>query len=814
MLVSQQGMDVTLVTPLGSDALILDSLSGYEQSCAPFCFTLDMHSLQTSINFTSMVGQQASVCLDIGGGIQRYFSGVIGEIEQLTTVPDEKDRQTLYRANIYPTFWMLKFTKDYHIFQFKSAMDIIMEVLGANGVTMVSDRTTSCGKSPREYCVQYGESHFNFVCRLMEEEGIFYYFEHTAGGDILVLQDDPGSLSSCAGTPFKVSNSQSSNSLLNEIQLMAVQQQVVSKGYATADYNFKTASVHLYNTVSGDGAAGQVYSYPGVYLTSGEGDGIANLRIQELEWFKNTVKGESTAPGLCPMFKMGVTDHLRADANQTYVVYRVEHEIQKHFPKKEGVVDFDYTHIPVLYRNKFVSFPDSIPFRAPIVTPKPIIPSTQTARVTGKPGEEIWTDEYGRIKVKFHWDQYGSDDDKSSCWIRVAQLWAGSNWGGVWIPRVGMEVVVTFLEGNPDRPLITGCVYNSDNMPPYLPSEPTKSTIKSNSTKGGGGYNEFRFEDKKGSEEIYTQAEKDKNSLVKDSRYLEIRTGNDTTDIMQGDRTVTLLAIKGKRPQRGDDTLTLLKGSRLVELKAQGEKTANHTKKLHRGDDTTYIMKGNQFVTIDKGDQHFHLKLGSRTVLLNKGDEDTTLNLGNQSTTLNKGDQSHTLNLGDQTTRLDKGNQTITLKQGNQKITLFEGNQTITIIRGNRSLTLFSGSEKIMILGRRTIKVAGMESHLNLGSYSHKVVGSYSLKVLGSLSVEVLGSTSFKSIGDFSINCLGNITMRAAACFTVQAMVVNIQGLIETSVVAGACLNLNSGALANYTAGAINTISGALVEIN
>lgn len=577
---TQQNCDLKITTPLGPDALIMDRLTGVEQACATYCFTLQMHSKKDAIDFSALVPKPVQVCFDYHGE-KRYFCGVVGEIEQSHTTHENDIDFTHYVARIYPTFWLLKFTQDYHIFQNMPTIAIIHSVLSENGVTRVEDNTTTCGRKPREYCVQYGESHFNFVCRLMEEEGIFYYFKHDAGGDTLVLADNSQTLPPALGAPLPINTAQHVETDFNVVQSLNPQQQVVTKVFQAADYNFKTASVHLFNTISGDGISGTVYRYPGIYLTPGEGEEVVKLRIEELDWRKNTVRGFSTAPLFCPLHTMHIKGHPRGDANRGYILYRVSHDVFINATLAERYI----------YRNEYEAFLDNIPFRSPIITPKPIIPSTQTAKVTGKPGEEIWVDEYGRIKVKFHWDQRGPNDDRSSCWIRYAVIWAGSKWGGVWTPRVGMEVVVTFLEGNPDRPLITGCVYNSDHMPPYVVEAPTKSTIKSDSSKGGGGYNEFRFEDKKGSEEIYTQAEKDMNTLVKHSRYLEIRTGDDTTEIMRGKRSVTLFA---KGPKKGDDSLTLIRGDRSV-----------------------LIVVGNQLITIVKGNRLLTLLMGNEIITVN-----------------------------------------------------------------------------------------------------------------------------------------------------------------------------------------------------
>jgi type VI secretion system secreted protein VgrG len=585
MLSTQDNIELTIQTPLGKDALILRRFDGVEQISEPFCFTLDMNSASPTLDLSALVGKEVQITYKYGKG-KRYFCGVVGSAEQGWTVRKDKHNFTNYQAKVYPTFWMLKFTRDYRIFQNKSAMDIIKAILSENGVTEMKDKTTSCGKRVRDYCVQYGESCFDFVCRLMEEEGIFYFFEHTSSNHTMVLIDDSSAAKDIDPSKIEYMKSYSEVLQFNIVHTLRMQEQVVAKKFAAADYNFVTPDTHLYNKVTGKGMGGEVYDYPGIFMNKGEGDKIADHRIQHLEWAKITLMGTSTTPSFCPMFAFTLKDHPRADWNKKFNLYRVHHRIQQEADEGEE-----------LYESEFVAFPNSVPFRAPRVTLKPLIWSTQTAIVTTKSGEEIWCDEYGSIKVHFHWDQRGTKDEKSSCWIRVAQLWAGNKWGGVFTPRIGMEVVVTFLDGDPDRPLITGCVYNGKNANPYAKSEPTKSTIKSNTTKGGGGFNEFRYEDKKGSEEIFLHAQKDWNSVVEHSRTLLIKTGDDTSVIKKGQRTVTL-----NGGETGHDTLVLDKGNRSVALKGSG--TTN----------TLSITNGDNIITITKGNESRKLGGGNLTI--------------------------------------------------------------------------------------------------------------------------------------------------------------------------------------------------------
>jgi type VI secretion system secreted protein VgrG len=309
--------------------------------------------------------------------------------------------------------------------------------------------------------------------------------------------------------------------------------------------------VEVDSQVAQNGSKRRVYEYPGGFLKKDEGEGLTKLRAEEREAPIRRLSGASYCRAMVPGFKTTLEEHYRSDVNAEYVVLAVRHA---------GGLDG--------YSNSFEAFPSATPYRPPRTTRKPVIPGSQTAIVVGKSGEEIWTDEYGRIKAQFHWDQLGQNDEKSSCWIRVAQGWAGKSWGQWFLPRIGQEVVVSFLDGDPDRPLVTGSVYNAEQTVPYgLPAEQTKSTIKSDSSKGHGGYNELRFEDKKDSEEVYFQAEKDMNRVVKNNDTLKVgfekkEAGDQTIDIYNH-RTVTIA--------EGTETFTVQKGNRTVAVETGNE---------------------------------------------------------------------------------------------------------------------------------------------------------------------------------------------------------------------------------------------------
>ncbi|MBX9976824.1 MAG: type VI secretion system tip protein VgrG [Alphaproteobacteria bacterium] len=687
LLEKEANFDVTFTCPLGPNKLIVDKVHAIERMSTLFEFTVDVHSKEKAIDFKALVGKSGAVKLSYKGGSDRYFSGTIGEVRQGIT--DDETGFTHYTLKIYPKFWMTRFNQDYRIFQNKSANDINKAMLGEYGVSDLAYKAGAKGSIARKYCVQYGESAFHYVTRLMAEEGVFYYFTYAASGDTLEVNDNVSALTPItpASVPFVAKRVGSFNSSAvvstphspsaptpampttptpstssfttnvshslwgNEIQEFYLEERVVSKKSAYADYNFVSPDTKLYPKTSGDGEGGEVYRYPGRFFKMGTGEGLNNVQIEQLEWNKKMFYGRSTVPGMIAGKKFTLTNHPRDDANAEYILYEVEHFL-------------DFTQeTKCTYYNRFSCFPSSVPFR-PDPVPKPRIYSNQTAIVVGPPGEEIHTDEHGRIKVQFYWDQYGSNNEKSSCWIRVAQLWSGGQWGFVFIPRIKMEVVVSFLEGDPDRPLVVGCVYNGNNKPPYsLPAEKTKSTIKTNSTKNATDmFNEIRFEDKKSSEQLYVRAQKDYDR-----------------EVMKGERTLII--------HEKSDTKTIVKGNYLLTHKAEGSAPPTHRLHMIKGDDIIDLDKGDRKITLTKGDHTRTLTKGNLTETLTKGDHTTLLDDGNMTETLTKGDHTRTLTKGNLTETLTKGDHTTVLAAGNMTITV-TGNITIN---ATANITLNAG---------------------------------------------------------------------------------------------------------------------------
>ena len=403
----------------------------------------------------------------------------------------------------------------------------------------------------------------------MEEEGIFYFFEHDSTKHTLVLADDTSAYGACPGlAQVSMRPSQPSRQELNAMLDCSLEHHVTHGEYKSTDYNFTTPSTDLLATASGPETSRSIYEYPGGHSSQSDGEALANKRLAALEAQGKVLRGTSTCPAFHTGCKFDLVGHYRQDVNASYVLLSVTHQATQQ----------DYS-------NSFEAIPADVHYHPPGLTPRPRIVGAQTAKVVGKEDEEIWTDLYGRIKVKFHWDQSTAKDETSSCWIRVMQGWAGKQWGSVFIPRIGQEVVVSFLEGDPDRPLVTGCVYNAEQTVPYaLPDEQTKSTVKTSSSKGGGGFNEIRFEDKAGSEGLFLHAEKDMLVTVKNNQTNRIQKSRTTNILEEHDKLTVELGDRIIKVDTGKETHEV-KGTR--DLTITGNET--HTDKA----DFTHTVSGN-----------------------------------------------------------------------------------------------------------------------------------------------------------------------------------------------------------------------------
>jgi type VI secretion system secreted protein VgrG len=499
-------------TPVGAELLTFTHLVGRDEISRCFAFTVGFVSKSHDVDPLKMLGGAVSV--EGESDPKRWFSGLVSDF-RLTRI---EDRLAYYEAVIRPWLWFLGNTTDCRIFQNMTAVEIVEKIFSKYGIAKFEKRLQGSYPS-REYCVQYDESDLDFVQRLLEHEGIFYFFEHDEGKHTLVLCDAMSKLKPAPGYE-KVPYNFEGHGQRRDVEYITewIPASSVRPGaYAHTDYDFEKPGADLMaksaQPFSHKEASGENYRQPGAHLDVGRGDSLAGIRREELQAVHERVTAVGTVRGLYSGCKFTLESFPRDDQNQEYLVVSAEYRLFDPGYRTQNEAHSENFKVVLGVA------PTALPYRPPRITPRPIMRGPQTATVVGPSGEEIFTDKYARVKVQFHWDRLGKKNENSSCFVRVSQTWAGSGWGFIQIPRIGQEVIVDFIEGNPDLPIITGRVYNASQMPPYgLPANATQSGWKSNSSKGGGGYNELMFEDKAGSELVNFQAQKDHHLLIKNDR--------------------------------------------------------------------------------------------------------------------------------------------------------------------------------------------------------------------------------------------------------------------------------------------------------
>jgi len=533
---TQNSVLMQVTTPFGSNVLLLDSLEVNEGISELFGMTLNMRSADTALDASKVIGKGVTVRLQLQGGAARYFHGIASRF-----VHTGGDREFAhYTAELVPTAYLLTLSRDRAVWQNKSASDIVKSVLGTYGVT-VSDKLTG-SYSAIEYCVQYDETAFEFVSRLMEAAGIFYFFTYASGSHTMVLADASTAHAACPNAAtLRFMPDTDERHPIDTVTSFALEDRLVPLKHVLSDFDPLKPSTSLKAESSGTTGKGEIFDWPGGHATAAAGTALAKLRVQASQIDSHVLRGESHSYCLVAGGKFTLSGHFRTTLNSAFVLRRVRHTVRDD-----------------RYANRFEAFPATTTFRPPLTTPRPRVQGSQTATVVGPKGEEIWSDKYGRIKLQFHWDRLGKSDDNSSCWVRVAQSAAGAGFGALFLPRVGQEVVVTHVDGDPDRPLVTGSVYNGEHTPPVtLPTNQTQSVIKTRSSKKGTAGNEIRLEDKKDAEEFYLHAQKDMKVEIENALTTTLTKGAETHTLTEGDRTIDVKKGKETHKVKGTRTLTI-----------------------------------------------------------------------------------------------------------------------------------------------------------------------------------------------------------------------------------------------------------------
>ncbi|MCF1487754.1 type VI secretion system tip protein VgrG [Pseudomonas sp. AA27] len=574
-------------SPLGPDKLILAEMGGSEELGRLFDYELQLTSDDPAIDLNQLLGKPMSLSVQQSVGTSRHFHGIVARCSQSV----DQGQFAAYRVTLRPWLWLLTRTSDCRIFQHLSAPQIIKQVFRDLGFSDFED-LLSRNYREREYCVQYRETSFDFVSRLMEEEGIYYFFRHEQERHVLVLADAYGAHQKAPGyetVPYYPPDGQHRER--DHINDWHLAQEVQSGSLELNDYDFQrpSARIDVRSAMPRPHQAGDypLYDYPGAYEQTQDGEHYARTRLESLQSLHERVELRGNARGLGSGHLFSLSNFSRQDQNREYLIVAARYYVHQERLESgggSGAAQFESN----------LSCIDAQQSYRPVgSTLRPIVKGPQTAVVVGPSGEEIWTDQYGRVKVHFHWDRHDQSNENSSCWIRVSQATAGKNWGSIQVPRIGQEVIVSFLEGDPDRPIITGRVYNAEQTVPYdLPGGATQSGMKSRSSKGGSpaNFNEIRMEDKKGAEQLYVHAERNMDTVVEQSETLSVGINrNQTVGMLE---TITIGQDRIRAVRRDDmllvgasktdsvstsylievgENLRLVCGKSVIELNASGQ---------------------------------------------------------------------------------------------------------------------------------------------------------------------------------------------------------------------------------------------------
>jgi type VI secretion system secreted protein VgrG len=728
---------INLHSVLGPDQLLIKDATVREELGRMSVMDLDMLSPDENLALDDLLGRGFSVELVLDGDSSRFFHGVVAECAQIGRL----GRYARYTAKVVPWLWLLTRTSDCRIFQQQSVPDIIKSVFREHGTADFEDSLNG-SYSPRDYCVQYMETDFEFVSRLMEEEGIYYFFKHQQDKDTLVLCDSAGAHSATPGCETVPYYPPSDNVVREEdfIDNWLLSHSMQSGKLSHTDFDFvkpRTSLLAQY-TAAGSYPKGdaEVFAYPGGYLTVSDGGRYAQRRLEALQQQHERVVGSGNVRALAVGALFTLENFPRDDQNREYLVVASTHHFAGiDFESGVGQASADVTV-------RFDAIPSKQPYRSLSTTRRARVPGPQTAIVVGKGGEEIYTDQYGRVKVQFHWDRLGKRDENSSCWVRVSQVWAGKNWGAMHIPRIGQEVIVSFLEGDPDRPIITGRVYNAAEMPPYdLPANQTQSGIKSRSSKGGSpaNFNEIRFEDKMGAEMLTIHAEKDQEISVEHDEAHSV--GHDRTKSVGHDETTTV----------GNNRTESVGNNEVIKIGVNRTENVGSNESITIGSNRSKTVGASETATVAL--QRTHSVGINETITVGAAQQITvgamrTVTIG----------ATQTVNVGANHSMTTGANHTVTVANDH---TLSAGNNHTVSCGAAASMTV-GADESRSVTGGRTTSI-GKDDSLSVTNNLNITAGDSITLTTGSASISMKKDGTITISGkDITINGSGGINVTAS----------------------------------------------------
>ena len=717
----------TLDSPHGDD-LKFHTLDGSDELGRLFEFRIEALADSHSLSLKDMLGKPVTVRIEQQDQSTRYLNGIVA---RASLAGRRAERYYGYELVVRPWLWLATRRSDCRIFQNKTVPEIVQEVLSTYGFPIENHLAESY--VPREYCVQYNETDAAFVSRLMEFEGIYYWFRHAEDTHTLMLSDAMSSHMALPGYETIPYIARDRTAIADEEHIdgwLPAQEVSVGK-HQTTDYDYTKPRADLSSQKvdprGHDHDSFASFEWPGGYRDDAPGAHYSRVRLEEQQAEHERASADTDVRGAAPGYLFTLAHCPRADQNREYLIVRCQYRFQ------ENAYASDQGAEAVVHQTMMLVQPSSLPFRSPRETPRPRTNGPQTATVVGPPGEEIWTDQYGRVKLQFRWDRYGQSNQDSSCWVRVSSPWAGGGFGGVQIPRVGDEVVVDFLNGDPDEPIVTGRVYNGEKMPPWgLPGSATQSGLLSRSSPGGTTEhaNAFRFEDKKGAEQLWMHAERNFDAETEADHTLSV--GNNHTHTVGNDET---MQVKNNRQRSvGQNETVNIGKNRVAQIGVDETHEVGGNRTRTVGKKETVTIASDREATI--GGSHTESVTHAKTETIGEG---KTLNVGQMYQTTSQDMKTlvasaHTEEIGTRTSTIAKAH---THTVGGEHTVNVGANHTTNVqhqvtVNAGDQLSLVCGMSSIVMKSDGTITIRGVNV-ASSGTESHSV---NSKKVTSSASVE------------------------------------------------------------------------------